>query len=541
MKTQRVKFFTQNFTAWTSLFLAVFFFICFILPFFKSISPLFLKAESSFNTRNLFGTIAFTFKTSLLSTTLALLLGIISALLAARGNLFFKNFLLCFSCVPLCVPALIMAIGYISIFGVNGTASRFIRVLTGSTKPVTFLYSFWGIVTVQGFYNFPLVMSGVCDALKNLNRTHEEAASLLGASKCRIFFSVTLFKIIPAVISSLIPVFLYCFFSFIIVLMFSPPGSTTLEVSVYTLTRARLDFRGAALLCLIETLCAGIILFLYSLAEKKALKAKDIFFLKTETQKTIPSRIEKFFASVFFVIIVIFFLLPLFSIIFDSFFIPGKNSLSLKFWKELFLMKGFFKSLFSMFAAGVFTAVFSTAAAFFYSAFISRIKKEKTILKIIPLLPMTVSSVVLGTGFHLVFKNPRNFILVAAQCAMFWPFAFRLIYPAVKKIPLSVTESALLLSNSETGVFFTITIPYCKRQILSSLALCFAMSAGDTTLPLILGIKDFTPLALFTYRLSSSYRFSHAGCAGIILAAICVSAFFISMKFKDPHIKGKIQ
>ena len=70
--------------------------------------------------------------------------------------------------------------------------------------PLKFLYSFWGIVMVQGFYNFPLVMVSVSDSWKTLDRSQADSARLLGAGEIKIFFTITFRQIFPSLVSVIV-------------------------------------------------------------------------------------------------------------------------------------------------------------------------------------------------------------------------------------------------------------------------------------------------------------------------------------------------
>ena len=140
------------------------------------------------------------------------------------------------------MPPLIVALGYVSFFGMNGTANSILRGLgfnTGDNK--TFLYSTAGIIIAQGFYNFPLITKIMNDAWTRLPKEQENAARLLGTGEKRLFFTITLPQLSGAIAAACIPVFLFCFFSFMIVLLFSPLGKSTIEVEIYHSIRTTLN------------------------------------------------------------------------------------------------------------------------------------------------------------------------------------------------------------------------------------------------------------------------------------------------------------
>ena len=150
----------------------------------------------------------YTLKTAFLSTLVASIIGVGAAYYTSHKKFAGRKFLLSLSAVPLCVPPLIVALGYVSFFGINGTVN------TALNTSLTFLYSTTGLVLAQGFYNFPLVTGIVHDAWEQLPKENENAARLLGAGEGRIFFTITLRQLSGAIGAACIPVFLFCFFSF---------------------------------------------------------------------------------------------------------------------------------------------------------------------------------------------------------------------------------------------------------------------------------------------------------------------------------------
>ncbi|HPX27477.1 MAG TPA: ABC transporter permease subunit, partial [Treponemataceae bacterium] len=186
----------------------------------------------------IFRALSFTVWQAFLSMLIALGIGLCASYYAAKKKSLFARFLSSLSAVPLCVPPLLVALGFVLFYGMNGTANRFlVSVFSLKESPLSFLYSFTGIIIAHGFYNFPLVMRTCADVWESLPEEEEQAAALLGASKWRVFRTITLYQLSSSIASSCILVFLYCFFSFIIVLLFGSVGGTTIEVEVYRAAR----------------------------------------------------------------------------------------------------------------------------------------------------------------------------------------------------------------------------------------------------------------------------------------------------------------
>lgn len=485
-------------------------------------------------------TVAFTFSESLCSTLLALIIGIPAAFFVARRKFFGRKFITLLSAVPLCVPALIIALGYITSFGNAGFVNRFLMaVFNLKTPPLSFLYSFWGIVITQGFYESPIVIKTVSDSWAELNNDEADTARLLGAGEFKVFRSVTLFQLLPSIVSACIPVFLFCFFSFMIVLLFGRTGSVTFEVAVYHSAKSSLDLRSAFLLGLCETACSFLILFAYSRAEIFSGSSKGISFIDDSYRKKIGGGMERILFIAVAFLIALFFLFPLVSIFISSVYFRSGSGyvLSASAWKRMLHLKSFSSSLANTFVTGIFTALLCTVTGFVYSVFLRLTDplNSNTLLKTLPLLPMCISSVLTGLLLTVIFRRGTPAVLILAQSALFWPFAFRQIHSHVCRIPDDVLSEGKILSCSFFKFVTRIILPYSINGIVSAFCFCFALSAGDATLPLILSIPKFDTLALLTYRLAASYHFSEASAAGFLTGAFCMMLFVIASKIQEKN------
>ena len=196
----------------------------------------------------------------------------------------------------------------------------------------------------------------------------------------------------------------------------------------------------------------------------------------------------------------------------------------------MFSRESFYVSFLNTLKVGIASGVLAVCVALTFACLVKILDPEKKSMtsRIIPLLPMAVSSVVLAFGITQVISGGTVAVLILLQASLYWPFAFRQISGAMDRIPLDVLNGATLLSPFSLDGVFKIYIPLCRRNILSALGFCFALSCGDTTLPLVLGIPRFETLALYTYNLAGSYRFQEACACGVILALLTVPVFLIS-------------
>ncbi|MBR1405003.1 MAG: iron ABC transporter permease [Treponema sp.] len=478
---------------------------------------------------------AFTVFQALCSTAIALIVGVAAAFFTARRDFFGKRCLLSLSSVPFCIPTLLIALGFVSFFGMSGTLNTLLKTIFAlDESPITFLYSFSGIIITQGFYNFPLVMSSVHDCWSQIPQEQAEAARLLGANDSRVFTTVTVHQLMPAIVSSCMLVFLYCYFSFMIVLLFGTIGCTTLEVEVYKAARVSLNFRYTVSLALVETTLACVFVGFYALLEQKSGRTRGLSFTQTTKRHAITAPSERFFAGILFTLILLFFIAPIASIVYNA-FSSIKSLFTLNTLCHALSARGFSKALTTTILCALATAFFSVLIAFLYAVFArSRAtNSDNLVLRIIPMMPMSISSVVLGIVITALVRRGNALLLVTAQVFLAWPLAFRQIYASLSKIPEETIDAARLFCANPLTRIRTMYLPSSLRGILSAAGFCFAVSAGDTSLPLVMAIPRFDTLSLFTYRLAGTYRFHEACAAGLILGMICAIVFALANRLKE--------
>jgi len=463
------------------------------------------------------------------SALLAAAVGLPGAFLLAKRRFPGKRILSALSAVPFCVPPLIIAIGFVLYYGQEGFLNRALMAAFGlSEPPIRFLYSFAGVVMAHGFYNFPVVMRLVGDAWASAPRRHEDAARLLGASEARVFMTVTLPSILPALGAALSLVFLMCFYSFVIVLLFGGPGVGTPEVELYRAARFEFDRPLASSFALVETLVAMLALAAYGSFERRA--AGD----RRDSERSVParfgSRAEVFAAVMYGVFIVACFIGPLASIFTESMTIRTAARSAGGFgwgnYASLFARKGFGAAIVNTVLLGLSSAALAAATGFALSVGLKR-SRSGVVSKLLPLLPLGVSSVVLAYGWNAAIGRPSVLAIAMVQAVSAYPFALRAIQSSVGLSDERYAEAARSLGSSRLGATLRVRLPMAAPSIASGFALAFAMSAGDANAMIAAPVGGFETLALLLYRLAGAYRLDEACAAAVILALATGSIFFL--------------
>ncbi len=517
--------------------------LSFLIPLFTSFIPLFSnrfdfsylmnsidenKNESLFRILRI---AIFTIGQAFFSALLATAVGLVTAYFCANKNFLGRKFLLASSAIPLCMPPIIIALSFVIFYGNNGIANSVLKKIFNTNEPfISFLFTIYGVIIVHSFYNFPIAMKTITQAWERLGNDEINAAKLLGAGEFRIFKTIIFPALLNSILASFLLIFLFCFFSFIIILFFGGIGITTLEVELYKSARASLNMNLAAKIALLEMSIAIILIAIYSSVQKRiSNKNEKIKIEKTRTKiKNIKERILFIFTTA---VIFLFLLAPIFSIFLHSTYNVNYDSLWNKFlkftaWKNILTSIVFWNSLFNTIKIAIAVATLSLVSSLFFG-YITIFSKPKKIFNIIPYIPLAVSSIILGFGWLLLKPNGSQLILIFSQSALALPFAWTQVQTAFSRIPKTVFDAGILFSANKQDAFFRVIIPLSKKGLLSAFAFVFAISAGDASLPIILNIPQFENLALLLFDYSGSYRFGESSAVAVVLALLTGFVFFL--------------
>jgi len=139
-----------------------------------------------------------------LSTVFSVLIGVPFAFFTTRYRLPGATTLRTLATLPLILPTFIGAEAWLLLLGRNGIVTR---QLAEVGLHIPSIYGWQGVVLVFTLQFFPFVFLMVSAAINSVDRSLEEAARNLGASPWRVFRTVTLPVVTPAIASGALIVF----------------------------------------------------------------------------------------------------------------------------------------------------------------------------------------------------------------------------------------------------------------------------------------------------------------------------------------------
>ncbi len=195
--------------------------LCFVIVFFAVVYPVFYIFRASFldPETGAFSLVSYQaflkypfylrcLTNSLVASSLAvffsLLLGVPFAFFLSRYQIPGANIMKTLGTLPLILPTFIGAEAWLLLLGRNGLFSHVFEFF-GLPGPT--IYGLKGVVLVFSLQFFPYVFLMVSSAMNAIDRSLEEAAVSLGAGRLRVFFTVTMPLVTPAVLAGALVVF----------------------------------------------------------------------------------------------------------------------------------------------------------------------------------------------------------------------------------------------------------------------------------------------------------------------------------------------
>lgn len=534
----------------------------FLVPLLFTLSTAFLT-EEGFSLQRIYAVftspythrlLLFTLYQATFSTLASVLIALPGAYLLANYSFKGRRFIKALSTLPFVIPSILVVLGFVIFFGNNGFLNQvLIKVFSLKEPPIRILYSFKAIILAHTFFNFPIVMSLVSSYWEHMDPSCEMASATLGAKRLRTFLVITLPRLLPSIISAATLVFLFCYNSFAIILVLGGgPQYTTMEVEIYRLARTSMDTGGAAALALFSIIITSILLIFYNKSQKSLAQSEQFNTSTKRMSKRPVTFIGRLLAFLYAVGTLLFILAPILSIVIRSFMASttrsGAQNFSFTWYRQLFALErgsghmgsalGALKN--SLAIAGL-VALTTVPIGLTIATAIRKKGFASTSLELFAMLPMTVSSVILGLGYFLISNRIRGGVtvgytlVVLAHLVIAIPFVLRTILPEYRKIPLSYIQSSRTLGASPMRTFFLIEVPLLKGSLITAGIFAFALSMGEVTATLTLANSAIITLPVVMYRLIGSYNFQGACALGTILIIACSIVFFVSELAKGEY------
>jgi len=433
----------------------------------------------------------FTFWQATLSTLLTLILALPGAYIFTRFDFPGKNILQALMTVPFVLPTVVTAAAFRALLGSGGLInSLLITVFSLSEPPIRIDQTVFFFLLAHVFYNYTLVLRIVSGYWSQLNPHQKQAATMLGASPLQTFIKITLPQLAPAIGSAALLVFIFCFTSFGVVLILGGPGCATIEVEIYRQAVQLFNLPMAAALSLIQICINFLLMWLHARLTRNN---KVSFFSNSigGRPEKAKSSSQKIILSVNLLFMVILLLAPLSALVLRSFI--GEHGFTLAYYTALFTTDTrsvFFvppiDAVLNSIGFGLSAMCISLILGLFASSYLGSARgRTATFWDAIIMLPLATSAVTLGFGYIITLNSPplnlrdSLAIIPIAHSLVAFPFVVRCILPALRQVPQTLREAAMLLGSSPFQIWREVVYPLIRQSIIVGAIFAFSISMGE--------------------------------------------------------------
>ena len=419
----------------------------------------------------------FTLWQAAVSTLVTLVIAIPGAYLLYRKSFPGQGIVKALITVPFVLPSIVVAVGFTVFRNVH---DFWVELgLTSLSDPV-----YW-IIAAHVFVNYSIAVRTIGGVWAGLDTEIDEAAELDGAGRFRSLLSVSLPQLRPAIFSAAALVFLFSATSFGIVLVLGGGQVQTIETAIYFSATQFLDLEEAAALVFIQTLITAAAFLVGSTLANGTIGLEQVF------EGTRKPRVDgrDWPASVLTAGIVVgLMVMPMLLVLVEAFKVgdgwglTNFANLGTRGARDLLnisVLDAASNSLRNMMVAAGIAFVLGTLISWLL------VRAKQKVLDLVFLVPLGVSSVVLGFGFLVSFDSDwlslrSSWLIVpVAQAIIALPIVIRLVYPALVSIGQEPIEQASLEGASSWQIWRFVESGMIKGVLLTAAGYAAIVSVGE--------------------------------------------------------------
>ena len=444
------------------------------------------------------------------------------------------------SMLPVVSPPFVLSLSMIMLFGKAGIITRFLLGIYDNS-----VYGFWGIVIVQTLTFFPVCYMMLKGLLKNIDPSLEEAARDMGASRMKVFTSVTLPLLLPGLGNAFLVTFIESIADFANPMLIG--GSyDTLATTIYLQITGAYDKAGAAAMAVV---LLAITLLMFAV-QKYYLEAKTAATLTGKASRgrmLIEDRSVKLPLTVLCSLAAMFVILMYICVPIGAFFPTWGYKfypLTGKWFGLVFTRYHGFKAFKDSFVLSLIAAPITALLSMIISYLVVKRKfRGKGFIEAVSMLAMAVPGTVLGVGYIRGFSGGlfhsgilqgiygTGLILIIVFVVRSLPTGTRSGISALRQIDKSIEESAYDMGADSFKVFMTVTLPLIKDSFLSGLVTAFVRSITAISAIILLVTPQFLLITVQINEFAEKGSYSLACAFATILIIITYGAVLLMNLF----------
>lgn len=457
------------------------------------------------------------------------IMGFVFAFAVTRTSLPGKKFFRQIATFPIVSPPFVVALAAILLFGRAGLFTRYITAIVGEYS----IYGLGGLILVETIAYGPLAFLVLVGVLQAIDPALEEAAMDLGASRFRVFATVTLPLSVPGIAAAWLLVFIESIADFGNPMVLSGNFSV-LSVQAYLQITGAFNLSAGATLSVLLLLPTAV-----AYAAQKGLLAGRSYVTVTGRPTSALIRSLEWYVKLpvygltylFAAIIFLFYGM----VVWGSFQkLWGVDAtLTLRNYAQVlqvgrnYIMDSIVLSAIAAPISGILSMIL--AYLIVRKRFIGR-----RVMEFVSMLTFAVPGTVVGIGYILAFNQKTGIfpfiltgtatIIVALLVFRYMPAGIQSAIAALQQIDASIEEASADLGAGSAGTFFRVTLPMIAPAFFSALVYSFvkAMTAISAIIFVVSGSWNLITVVILGYVDNSQY--AQAAAMSLVLIAIVLVA-----------------
>jgi iron(III) transport system permease protein len=466
------------------------------------------------------------------SAAVAILIGVVQALIVERTNTPGRRYVFLTAVVSLGIPHVLYVVAWLLLFGRTGPVNSLIADLFGSSEPPLNVYSMWGMILVEGVGFAPLTFLLMSAVLRSTDASFEEAALMAGAGPLRTFRSITLRLGLPGVLALMLLIGIRAFESFEVPALVGLAGNVTvLTTNIYQSSKSTgaVNFgqSGAYSVCLLAIVV--LLLFWHNRVAQHANRFQTITGKGYRPRIIDLGRWRYASAAVLLAIFVLAIVLPVGILLFTSLqpFYEGVTAdsfgrFTLENYAAILAPGSFRDAIANTLVLGIATSSIVVPFTALCAWLAVRRHPGAWLLDQITMAPLVFPAIVMSVAFLNVFVNlpiPLYGTLVSvivASAVRYLPYGMRYAYAGVLQIHADLEDAATTSGAGKTFVFVRIVLPLIAAALVSCWLFVFLLTVQSVALPLLLVGPGTELIAVTLFDLWQNGQVTELAAMGIL-------------------------
>ncbi|MGP4113580.1 ABC transporter permease, partial [Streptomyces sp. 4N509B] len=476
------------------------------------------------------------------------LVGTLLAILLARFDFPGRRALEIFAILPMALPPLIGAVSFVLLYSETGIVPRTLASWFGIDPGSVAVGGVMGVLVVHTFTMYPFFYLTVRAGLAGLDSSLESAASNLGAGRARVWATVILPMLTPALVSGAMLTFMMSMASFTAPQLYDVQTLTMRIVSTRTSGDDELAATQVTVLSIVS------ILFLVSMRWYQSRRTHHSMSRGAQHDRAVsrgPARVAAFLGSAVLSLVL---MAPILVIILVSFSVDGA-------WTTQVLPPDYtfdnFQRIFSEedsllpISVSVQMSLLATAGAILIGAAAAWViarwpARGRTLLDIMIMLPWALPGTVIGVNLAQSFNEAQVsnlgltlvgtlLILPVAYFVRYVPLVFRSTAASLDQVDPSLEDAARNLGASPLRVLRTVTFPLVARGVIAGALLAFVDGVGEYVASVVIYPAGYAPISVEIYNRIYSSEFGTAAAYGTFQIVLIFLVLTVSTRLESPR------